>query len=316
MKKEYHYTISRTDRICLVCFVVLLLAWELIKGIFPGGEKTYTYIPEEKEYTHHDKSYNRYKKTEYSDKYPRYKKTFRQKENRYENFRETKQTPPSQPIPIMTASVKELMSTGLSKNVAFNVQKFIASGAILDGPEDLMKIYGMDSMQLQQATPHIIFAPKQEKKLKPFSEKEFALKPHAGMVDLNSASAIELISLDGIGTVLAERIIKFRESLGGFLSPEQLKDCYGISPEVYDQLKQQLIVSGSPQLIMINEADLSTLTHPYLNKKIIRLVKAYRDQHGPYENMDALKKVHPTDTSWCKKISPYLSFTQTQKENR
>lgn len=48
MKKEYHYTIARTDRICLVSFVILLLGWELIKGLFPGGDKSYAYIQKEK----------------------------------------------------------------------------------------------------------------------------------------------------------------------------------------------------------------------------------------------------------------------------
>ena len=45
MKKEYHYTISRTDRIYLVTFVVVLLAWELVKGLFPGGDGHYDFIP-------------------------------------------------------------------------------------------------------------------------------------------------------------------------------------------------------------------------------------------------------------------------------
>ena len=44
MKKEYHYTISRTDRICLVSFVIFLLSWELIKGLFPGESNEYQYV--------------------------------------------------------------------------------------------------------------------------------------------------------------------------------------------------------------------------------------------------------------------------------
>jgi hypothetical protein len=35
MKHEYHFTITRTDRICLVVFVILLLGWELIKPVLP-----------------------------------------------------------------------------------------------------------------------------------------------------------------------------------------------------------------------------------------------------------------------------------------
>ena len=46
MKKEYHYTISRTDRIYLVTFCMALLCWELVKKVFPSDDKTYTYISE------------------------------------------------------------------------------------------------------------------------------------------------------------------------------------------------------------------------------------------------------------------------------
>ena len=48
MKKEYHYTISRTDRIYLVAFVMALLMWELVKEFFPGQQESYTYVAKEK----------------------------------------------------------------------------------------------------------------------------------------------------------------------------------------------------------------------------------------------------------------------------
>lgn len=55
-----------------------------------------------------------------------------------------------------------------------------------------------------------------------------------GLVDLNTASQPELEQLPGIGPVLAQRIIDFREENAGFSSVEQLREVSGIGPTVYD----------------------------------------------------------------------------------
>ena len=47
-------------------------------------------------------------------------------------------------------------------------------------------------------------------------------------LDLNRASAGELESLPGIGAVMAQRVIAFRESVGGFRTVEALREVKGI----------------------------------------------------------------------------------------
>src|SRR4030095_6900989 len=127
-------------------------------------------------------------------------------------------------------------------------------------------------------------------------------------IDLNLASVSDLESLNGIGPVLAERIIKFRESLGGFISPEQLLDCYGFPPETFEKIKDHFTTTESPQKILINEVNLDSLSHPYLSKKLTRMIKAYKKQHGIFKNETDLRKVYPPDSNWCEKILPYISF--------
>lgn len=60
--------------------------------------------------------------------------------------------------------------------------------------------------------------------------------PAGVLIDLNTATAASLEELPGIGPVLAERILDFREEHGGFTAVEQLREVSGIGPTVYEGL--------------------------------------------------------------------------------
>ena len=49
------------------------------------------------------------------------------------------------------------------------------------------------------------------------------------LVNLNQCSAEELAKIDGVGPVLAQRIIEFRNARGGFKSPKELRHVPGIN---------------------------------------------------------------------------------------
>ena len=53
-------------------------------------------------------------------------------------------------------------------------------------------------------------------------------------LNLNDASADELICLPGVGPSTAEAILALREALGGFRSPEELLSVSGIGPVLYE----------------------------------------------------------------------------------
>lgn len=58
-----------------------------------------------------------------------------------------------------------------------------------------------------------------------------------GAVDVNAAGAAELQTLPGIGPVLAERIVAWREANGPFASVDALQDVSGIGPAVLGQIR-------------------------------------------------------------------------------
>jgi competence ComEA-like helix-hairpin-helix protein len=308
MRKEYHFTLSRTDRICLVVFVVVLLAWELIKELMPQYNSTYEYIPGQKK-TEYRKTYKEYdNRKNYTREYAR-KKYYPGNKRSYQSHVEDIPLTPDEPLDITSASISQLISIGFTRKVAYNIQKYLAAGGVIDEPGDLMKIYDMDSVQLMKATSYLIFPDKKIGENVRTSSEIISGTSVPGL-DLNKASSSELDQLPGIGPVLAERIIKFRESLGGFTSPDQLKDCYGLPPEVFEKIRPRLHATGTITPLRINEIDLVLNPHPYINKKLGKIIEAYKSHHGPFRNSADLRKVYPSDTTWCNKVLPYISFEE------
>ena len=61
-------------------------------------------------------------------------------------------------------------------------------------------------------------------------------------IDVNSASKEDLMSLPGIGPVLAQRILEYRDNQGGFESVDELQNVKGISKKKLEKLRPLVIV--------------------------------------------------------------------------
>ncbi len=61
-------------------------------------------------------------------------------------------------------------------------------------------------------------------------------------LDLNSAAAEALQSLPGIGEVLSQRIVDYREEHGPFTDTEQLMNVYGIGQQLYESIQGYITV--------------------------------------------------------------------------
>lgn len=64
-------------------------------------------------------------------------------------------------------------------------------------------------------------------------------------VDINTASAEELQQLQGVGPVIAERIVIYRETHGAFRSLDELTSVRGISTNVIEQNKSSLSIEAN-----------------------------------------------------------------------
>ena len=62
-------------------------------------------------------------------------------------------------------------------------------------------------------------------------------------VDLNRAGIEELVRLPGVGEIVAERIVNYRDENGAFEAPEELMNVRGIGEKTYLKLEPYVTVS-------------------------------------------------------------------------
>ena len=199
---------------------------------------------------------------------------------------------------------------GFSPFVAERIDKYRKAGARFKTKNDLMKIYGIDQELVTELWSNILLP---ETFDKPVQDKKTNNGIHAfqkQVIEINTADTNQLIALPLIGNKLANRIVKYRDKLGGFYKIEQVLEVYGLKPETYELIKERLRVDIKKiKLIDINTCDKTELEkHPYVGYKCASIVINYRQQHGPYSNAEDLKRVHVLTDESIEKLKNYIKF--------
>ena len=204
---------------------------------------------------------------------------------------------------------EDLLKNGLPLHLAQRIVKYRKAGGRFRTSADLQKIYGFPDSLYRELMPYIRIAVEKEEYKPPdrrIKKREFIV------LEINTADSSDLTRLKGIGPVYASRIVKYRNSLGGFYKVEQLREIYGMKDSLYESLLPHLSCETDSvrKSIFINSSDARTLaSHPYLrNPSLCRSIEAYRKVHGPYLLADDLKSLHLMDSLTLSRIEPYLSF--------
>jgi competence ComEA-like helix-hairpin-helix protein len=91
-----------------------------------------------------------------------------------------------------------------------------------------------------------------------------------------------------------------------------LSEIYGLPEETYHHIFPKLTVDRSDvKLLKINVISVSELSkHPYVTYKQAQTIINYRSQHGAFDRVEDLVKIHSLDEDFFRKIEFYLDFTE------
>ena len=202
---------------------------------------------------------------------------------------------------------------GIPDKTIATIQNYISKGGRFRKAEDIKKIWGLHADQVARLLPFVEIKEQDNKDLikqsgsrPPQAERKIPVQ----IIDINTADTTALIALPGIGAKLANRIINFRERLGGFYRVEQVAETFGLPDSVYQKIKPKLADSDKNiRQLNINTATLEELKqHPYIRYSLANLVVQYRNQHGDFKSVAELKKIMPVTNELYDKLAPYITI--------
>ena len=68
-------------------------------------------------------------------------------------------------------------------------------------------------------------------------------------ININTATAEELIQLNGVGPKYAAKIIAYREKYGPFETPEEIMQVSGIGPKTFEKNQEIIIVEETLTIV-------------------------------------------------------------------
>lgn len=198
---------------------------------------------------------------------------------------------------------------GLPDRVFHNLNKYLQKGGKIKSKEQFGKIYGMDETLFNKLEGNINIRDSNSTSKKYISIDSQNLKLTQLKIEVNNADELLWDQLPGIGPKLASRIVKFRESLGGFYKVEQVCEVYGIADSVCTNLIPLLSLDSHIKTLKINQSDKDELeAHPYIQSKQADFIIKYRKNHERINNLEEISKTGYFDQEWLLKMKNYFSF--------
>lgn len=153
-------------------------------------------------------------------------------------------------------------------------------------------------------------------------------------IDINSAAADELTKLKGIGTVLAQEIISYRESCGGFRNIEEIMNVKGIGEGIFNDIRDHIYVvdpvydepeEASPEEVQETEEHAPTLEEvspinintaerdvllllPHVDEDIADRIIDFRERTGGFKNEYELLLIDGLSRSDVGELMDYITI--------
>lgn len=215
-----------------------------------------------------------------------------------------------QPFNPNTADSTTLVHLGLRPWMARSVIHYREKGGQYRTKSAFRRAYGMTDSLYLTLEPYLLLPDSL-----PASPLRFQQKKDT-VLNLNTADTAELQLICGIGRYTAKRIVEYRRKLGGYVSPEQLRELTppvgGIDTIIPHFFADVTIVTP----LFINRLSTDALMrHAYLSFEQAKAIREYRQRKGPVRDETQLlslkEKNRPLFTERdLERLRPYIRYDE------
>ncbi|MDI9320897.1 MAG: helix-hairpin-helix domain-containing protein [Phycisphaerales bacterium] len=196
---------------------------------------------------------------------------------------------------------------GLSAKTTKYLLNWRSKGKHFYKKEDFKPLYSLTETEYNRLSPYIQI--KESERNNHFTQYEKPL-PLPAHINLNKTDSTTLVRLNGIGALLAHKIVDYRRGLGGFLRHEQLLEIYKFPDTTFAYLKEKLTINPSEiEKIKLNsctEAQLSR--HPYIGEKMAKNIILLRSGLKKFDKIEQLRQVPLMNEEKYRKIAAYCAI--------
>ncbi len=224
-----------------------------------------------------------------------------------------------------TVSIEEMVSLGIPRFLAGRINNYRSRGGKFFKRPDLLKIYDFPDSLYQRLFPYILLPEKKNETVKSSQfinrdssgetvdkvESNETKKMEVALIDINAADSTLFKSLRGIGSSYARRIISYRKLLGGYHSIDQLKEVYGMTDSLFQNIQPYLQLNDTSTMkkLPINIATFKELlAHPYIGYEQTKEIFNIKSKSGKFRKAEDMFRLSLMDSAMIKKLLPYLDF--------
>ncbi len=205
---------------------------------------------------------------------------------------------------------------GFTDNQIRTIKNYETKGGTFKDKEDVKKIYSISDVEYEIIEPYISIASGTKSQPKRVDDKKANNSEVIYRnVEINSADSSKLVESLGLSPWRANRILLYRNILGGYINKQQLKEVYGLTGNVYNLIESYIDVDTS----LISKIDVNNvefkklLKHPYFDYSITKSIIDTRNKIGAFSSLDQLRLIDDIHDSTFNKIKHYLYIRPSKK---
>ena len=204
---------------------------------------------------------------------------------------------------------------GMSNEEIDRLLSYRAKDQWINSAKQFQRVTKISDSLLNSISPYFKFpewVKHSEAKKKTYTDTYNSPKPYDQKRDLNTVTAADLKRVNGVGNVLSERIIRYRNKFkGGFIADVQLIDIRGLKPEVIERITNEFTVKTPRQItkLDLNTASLEELvTIQHIDYEVAHHIIEERTLREGFKSLEELTKLEDFPVEKYEIIKLYLQL--------